>query len=102
MTCENKDCDCRFFDEGDWVECKLDTSIFGIIVGETDWGHVYKVQISSSREIVSFYGATLRHMERDEYEPDPTKGVKSTDGNVISVNFKNEPLTKKTPTQGAA
>jgi hypothetical protein len=80
MTCEN--CDC--IQEEDWVESKLNTNVFGIVVGSTG-AHV-DVQLSPSLFIQRFHIGTLRRMDfSDSYTP-PAAEQEPAD-NVIPVDF---------------
>lgn len=80
MTCEN--CDC--IHEGDWVESKLNTNVFGIVVGSTG-AHMH-VQVSPSLATMTFHIDTLRRMEcGDSYTP-PAAEQEPAD-NVIPVDF---------------
>ena len=106
MSAPEKDdvCDCRFFEEGEWVEFRLNTNEFGIVVGESDFGRLYNVQLAGSGIIKSYYGVTLQHMDLSDDEPNPAKSAqKPTVDNVIQVDFtKGRKLKADTPTEGAA
>lgn len=96
---QDDDCECRFFDEGDWVESRLNTNEFGIVVAEYNWGQTYYVQLAGTSEVRPYYGVTLRHMESDTPEPPVT----AREGNVVNGNFpKYGKLNADTPTDGAA
>jgi hypothetical protein len=93
-------CDCEFFEEGDLVECKLNTELFGIIISESDFGRYYQVQLFGSLEVKPFHWATLRHVEQDG---EPPVQVEGDDTNVVRVDFtKGRTLTPDTETEGAA
>ncbi len=88
------------FNEGDWVECKLDTDVFGIVIGESDFGRFYTVQLAGSLEPKVFFAVTLQHMVL----PSTTGGsakLPITDDNVIDFTKERE-LRKTTTTRGAA
>lgn len=93
-------CDCTCFDEGDWVESRLNTDVFGIVVGEGDFGRYYNVQLAGSMEIKPFYAVTLRHMAVQQDEPP----LQAAEDNVIrGVDFtKGRRLTPKSETEGVA
>lgn len=94
-------CDCEFFDEGDWVESKLNPNVFGIVVGEHGFGQYYDVQIVETLEIKSFHGVTLKHMPEQDAPP-PAAAIGDGD-NVIKVDFtKGSRLTPGSDTKGAA
>lgn len=57
-----------FFDEGDWVESRLNANVFGIVIGERDFGRVYLVMLACSRLIEPMPAVTLRKMDvNDEF-----------------------------------
>lgn len=95
-------CKCDVFNEGDWVECKLNSSVFGIVVGEADFGRYYHVMLAGSMETKTFFAVTLCHMDFGDDEP--PAGVKTPpqdDDNVIDFTKERE-LRKTTTTRGAA
>lgn len=93
-------CDCIFFEEGDWVECKLDTNQFGIVVASSDWGRYTTVMLAGSVEPKIFYSVTLSHMDggNDELPPIPD----AVDENNVIDFTKARDLRKTTTTRGAA
>ena len=92
-------CDCSYFDEGDWVECKLNTNLFGIVISQSDWGRFYTVQLAGSTETRVFHAATIRHI--DEFEGDGGSAEPVPDGgNVIDFTRARDLRTSKT--KGAA
>lgn len=96
-------CECRYFGEGDWVECKLNTDQFGIIINESGFGRYYEVQLCGSLEIKTFHWGTLRHIEDPDIEYPPLQAATADSGNVIKVDFTKRPtLRRDTPTGGAA
>ena len=99
---DNDTCDCEYFSEGDWVESKLNSSVFGIVVGEADFGRYYHVQLAGTLEIKPFHAVTIRHMDVQQDEP-PVAAKQPVDDNVIQVDFtKRRTMTRKTKTEGAA
>ncbi|MBB4235089.1 hypothetical protein [Rhizobium esperanzae] len=103
MSMEENHCDCIAFDEGDWVESKLNTDVFGIVVGGSDFGRHYHVQIAGSLEIRMMFAVTLRHMAVQGDEP-PVGGKQKPPAeadNVIDFT-KERKLRKTTTTEGAA
>lgn len=95
------DCECDFFGEGEWVECKLDTNQFGIVVSSSDWGRYTTVMLAGTVEPKIFYSVTLRHMgDGDDVLP-PLDTAEADDTNVIDFT-KARDLRKNTTTRGAA
>jgi len=102
-TNDGNHCDCTFFEEGDWVESRLNTDVFGIVVGESDFGRYYQVQMASTLEIKIFHGVTLRHMDVQDDEPPLRAADQIDESNVIKVDFtKHGALRPGTKTEGAA
>lgn len=80
---------------GEWVESKLNTNVFGIVVGSDAMGLKYDVQLSPSLVVAQFYGVTLRAIEDEdgaegEYNPDPPTGVviNFTEAKALRANTK--------------
>ncbi|OKP79805.1 hypothetical protein BTE77_06865 [Ensifer adhaerens] len=93
-------CDCTFFEEGDWVESRLNSDVFGIIVGQNNFGQFYTVQLAGSMKIETFYAVTLRHMtdfddDGGDKEPAPTDESKV-------IDFTRERDLRNAKTKGAA
>lgn len=100
MSTVDNSCDCDCFSEGDWVECKLNTGVFGIVVGESDFGRFYTVQLAGSMEARVFFAVTLRHMARPATGDGGAK-LPVDDDNVIDFTKERE-LRNTTTTRGAA
>lgn len=100
MSTADNNCDCDCFDEGDWVECKLNTDFFGIVIGESDFGRFYTVQLAGSMEPKLFYAVTLRHMDQPATGGGGAK-LPIDDSNVVDFTKERE-LRKDTTTRGAA
>ncbi|NTF69415.1 hypothetical protein [Rhizobium rhizogenes] len=100
MSVVDNSCDCDCFNEGDWVECKLNTDVFGIVIGESDFGRFYNVQLVGSLEVKSFYAVTLRHMFQPETGGGGAK-LPIDDDNVVDFT-KERALRNTTTTRGAA
>jgi hypothetical protein len=99
MSTSRYECNCDCFEEGDWVESKLNPEVFGIVIGESDFGRFYSVQLVGSLEVRVFFAVTIRHAE----PPARSGGAKQPidDDNVI--DFTKERLLRKiTTTRGAA
>lgn len=93
-------CGCVDFNEGDWVECSLDTNLFGIIISDADFGRYYNVQLAGSLEVRAFHWATISHIDDPEDEGGGTSASMPTDDNVI--NFTRERDLRTAKTKGAA
>jgi hypothetical protein len=95
----NPECECTFFEEGEWVESRLNPNVMGIVVGNSNFGQLVLVQMAGSLEYKQFYAVTLRHMDSDTLPPAPADVA----DNVIPVDFtKGRVLTPDTTTEGAA
>lgn len=90
-------CECVHFEEGDWVESRLNADIFGIVVGDADFGRYINVQLAGSLEIKQHFAVTLRHMDLQEDEPP----LADQDDNVVDFTKERE-LRNTTTTRGAA
>lgn len=102
MSDSENACDCEYFSEGDWVESKLNPNTFGIVVGESDFGRFYHVQLANTLEVRPLHAVTLRHRAIQQDEP-PTAAKQPVDDNVIQVDFtKGRKLRPDTTTEGAA
>ena len=96
-------CDCSCFDEGDWVESRLNPNIIGIVVGESDFGRFYNVQLAGSLTIQQFHGVTLRHsIEPDDLPPADSAPVADGPADNVIDFTKARDLRKNTTTRGAA
>jgi hypothetical protein len=101
MSGENS-CDCEYFSEGDWVESKLNPNTFGIVVGESDFGRFYHVQLVGSLEIRQMHAVTLQHMDLPDDGP-PLAAKQPVADNVVQVDFtKKRRMRLDTTTEGAA
>ncbi|NZD50501.1 hypothetical protein [Rhizobium leguminosarum] len=91
-------CDCIHF--GDVVEHKMNTSVFGIVIGLA--GSLIYIRVSPSLATLSFHEWELQHVEDDDVPP-PTakKAPVAEDDNVIDFT-KERKLRKTTTTRGAA
>lgn len=102
MTPYNPICECTYFEEGDWVESRLNSDVFGIIVGQSNFGQFYTVQLAGSMKIETFYAVTLRHMDELDEPPLTNSEVPTGSGeNVINFTVARD-LRKSTTTKGAA
>lgn len=93
-------CDCAFFEEGDWVESRLNPAVYGIITGAFNFGQYYTVQLAGSLAYENFSAVTLQHRASDEL---PSEAAEPVADNVIRVDFtKARRLTPKSETEGVA
>lgn len=93
-------CECTFFDEGDWVESRLNSNVFGIVISNSDFGRLVHVQLAGSMKVEPFYAVTLRHMDEPSSPPSAQQDLPD---NVIPVDFtKARKLREETKTEGAA
>jgi hypothetical protein len=95
MACDN--CDC--FDYGDVVEHKMNTDIFGVVVGFM--GSLVGIQVSSSLAVLWFQEFTLGHIGDDEYHDPEGKEEPVARDNVVDFT-KAKALRANTKTKGAA
>lgn len=95
------DCDCSYFEYGEWVEFKLDTNQFGIVIDADIHGLIYAVQLAGSGIVRQFHGVTLRHMEDDDTPPIKDDLPATVADNVIDFTTEKK-LRANTKTRGAA
>lgn len=96
MSCP--DCDCITI--GDVVEHKMNTDVFGIVIGFS--GSLIYIRVSPSLAVLSFQEWELQICEDEELPP--PKAEEPVDDNVIfGVDFtKGRQLRRTTKTEGAA
>ena len=97
MSCP--DCDCIGI--GDVVEHKMNTSVFGIVIGIA--GSLIYIRTSPTLAVLSFHEWELQLAEDEELPPPTTKKAppEKDDDNVIDFT-KERQLRKTTKTRGAA
>ncbi|MGM4911478.1 hypothetical protein [Rhizobium sp. 768_B6_N1_8] len=95
MSCP--DCDCIGI--GDVVEHKMNTSVFGIVIGFM--GSIVLIRVSPSLEVLQFHEWELEIVEDDELPPPTAKKAPVDDDKVIDFTKERE-LRKTTKTRGAA
>lgn len=84
---------------GDVVEHKMNTNVFGIVVG--GGGSLVYVRLSPTLETAIFHEWELRLVEDDEYlEPEPGAAAPEEDSNVIDFTRARDLRSAKT--RGAA
>ena len=91
------DCDC--FDYGDIVEHKMNTDVFGVVVGFM--GSLVGVQVSPSLAVLWFQEFTLRHVDADEYHEPEGKEEPVASADIIDFT-KARDLRANTKTKGVA
>lgn len=70
------------FQYGDWVESKLNTDVFGIVIGGDMHGLIYTVQLAGSNAVVALHGVTLRRIDDADETPQDGDDLITAD-NVI-------------------
>lgn len=95
---QQRDCDCSFFDYGDWVEFKLNSNVFGIVIGADIHGLIYDVQLAGTGLVQNFHGITLQHMDPDDLPPAKEEPLPD---NIVDFTKAKE-LRANTKTRGAA
>lgn len=98
-TASNDDVEFKY---GDWVECKLNTDVFGIVV---DWdAHeiMFYVQLAGSCVIEEFHGMVLQPLNVDDEYEEPTPYDPEKGGAEV-INFTEaKALRAGTKTRGVA
>lgn len=93
MTCAECDCICI----GDVVEHKMNTSVFGIVIGIA--GSLIYIRTSPTLTVLFFHEWELRAIDDDDTPP----GQQETPGGENVVDFtKERALRRDTKTEGAA
>jgi hypothetical protein len=96
MSCP--DCDC--IEIGDVVEHKMNTSVFGIVIGFM--GSIVIIRVSPTLDVLQFHEWELQVVDDDEIPP-PQSAEQPVPDNVIQVDFtKKRRLRPDTTTEGAA
>jgi hypothetical protein len=87
-----------FIGIGDVVEHKMNTNVFGIVIGFA--GSVVYLRLSPRLRVASFHEWELRLLD-DDGGPEPDEPARAD--NVVPVDFtRGVKLTKNTKTKGAA
>lgn len=93
--------ECNSIELGDVVEHRMNTNVFGIVIGFS--GSLVHIRVSPSLAIMSFHEWELDLVENDELPPPPTATKETAPDNVIQVDFtKGRKLRPDTKTEGAA
>lgn len=93
--------ECNSIELGDVVEHRMNTNVFGIVIGFM--GSIILIRVSPSLEVLQFHEWELDLVEDDELPPPPVATKQPVDDNVIEVDFtKRRTMTRKTKTEGAA
>lgn len=94
MTCP----DCNCIEIGDVVEHKMNTSVFGIVIGFS--GSLVLFRVSQTLEVLQFHEWELEVVD-DEDVPPPEEDADDT--NIVRVDFtKGARLRPDSKTEGAA
>ncbi|MBB4192751.1 hypothetical protein [Rhizobium aethiopicum] len=93
-------CECEYFNFGDFVRSRQNPHLTGQIIGERSWGEEYQVRLADGASIIWWFAAEIEH--DPGYEPTPAKSEEQP-SNVIAVDFtKPRALKKSTKTAGEA
>lgn len=96
MSCP--DCDC--IEIGDVVEHKMNTNVFGIVIGFM--GSIVIIRVSPTLDVLQFHEWELQVVDDDEIPPPDAAAISGAeDDNVIDFT-KERKLRKTTTTRGAA
>ena len=84
------------FNLGDWVECKLDEGLIGIVVNYDARGKI-SVQLAGCLCVREFYIETLRHYDPDDELPGGEEDMptEAKVDNVVRVDFSNKRALRK-------
>lgn len=99
MTDNAMCCGGACLDYGDFVVHRLNTDVFGLVVGRM--GSTLMVRVSPSLAVLTFQECELRLAENDEYEPPESDEQEPGDSTIIDFTKERE-LRANTPTKGAA
>jgi len=101
MSDNNTDCTCMdsYFDYGEWVEFRLNTNVFGIVIGADIHGLMYTVQLAGSGLVQVFHGVTLQRMDDGG---EPVGGKEAPVGENVIDFTKEKALRANTKTKGVA
>lgn len=92
-------CDCDFFDFGDFVRSRQNPNLTGQVIGERNWGDEYQVRLADGATVIWWHAIEMEH--DPEAEVPPAKEDDET--NVVRVDFtKSRALRPDTITGGAA
>jgi hypothetical protein len=95
MTCP----ECNCIEIGDVVEHKMNTSVFGIVIGFS--GSLVLIRVSPSLEVLQFHEWELDPVDDDEVPP--IDRATAEDNVIRGVDFtKGRHLTPSSDTEGAA
>lgn len=97
-TSNTTQCDCDYFEFGDWVRSRQNPNLTGQVIGERGWGEEYEVRLAD--------GLTKTWWKTIEIEHDPDgspPAMEDDDTNVVRVDFtKRRELREDSTTGGAA
>jgi len=93
------DCDCDFFNFGDFVRSIQNPHLTGQVIADRNWGTEYQVRLSDGATAIWWHGVEIEH--DPDYGLPPAKEDDET--NVVRVDFtKERGLREDTVTGGAA
>lgn len=92
------DCDCSFFNFGDFVRSRQNPHLTGQVINERNWGTEYQVRLADGASLVWWHGIEIEH------DPDGSPpAMEDDETNVVRVDFtKRRELREDTTTGGAA
>lgn len=91
-------CDCEYFEFGEWVRSRQNPHLTGQIINERNWGSEYQVRLADGATTIWWHGVEMEH------DPDGAPpAMEDDDTNVVRVDFtKRRALREDTTTGGAA
>lgn len=93
------ECDCSFFDFGDFVRSVQNPHLTGQVIGDRNWGTEYHVRLADGATTIWWHGVEMEH--DPDWGTPPAK--EDDDTNVVRVDFtKRRALRPDTITGGAA
>lgn len=95
----HSDCDCDFFDFGDFVRSRQNPHLTGQIINERNWGTEYQVRLADGASLIWWHSVEIEH--DPDWGTPPAK--EDDDTNVVRVDFtKRVRMDENTVTGGAA
>lgn len=98
---DNRDdqCDCDFFNFGDFVRSIQNPHLTGQVIADRNWGTEYQVRLSDGASTIWWHGVEMEHDPDRELPP----AKEDDDTNVVRVDFtKRRELREDTVPGGAA
>lgn len=92
-------CDCDYFEFGDFVRSRQNPHLTGQVIGERAWGSEYQVRFADGNTTAWLHVIEIEH-DPEGFPPD---AAEDDDTNVVRVDFtKSRGLRPETITGGAA